>query len=345
MNINRYNYEEFFLLYVDNELTKEERAELETFVQENPDLEEELVMLKQSSIKPDMNIKFAGKSSLMKPEAAGLVNESNYEEFFLLYTDNELETTVRREVEQFASSNPQYQLELNLLLQTKIQPETTVTFPDKSLLYKEEEDRKPVVIMWWRVVAVAAMLLLALGIFWLSNRTATPDIDVAGVNNTKKDQPAVTKQPTQTINKEEKQHEQLATRDEQVNKNEQTGKDRTNKKEDIAIKKNDTEVENLAVIQQPIQVPVEETTLPLEAANVAGVYNTKNISTGGVISASRNNTVKVVTAAYILPAEKVEDDNFYIANTAVDKSKLRGIFRRVTRVFEKTTNLPAVEER
>ena len=75
MNINRYNYEEFFLLYVDNELTKEERADVEAFVQENPDLEEELLMLKQSSLRPDLTVKFPGKSSLMKAEAAGLVND------------------------------------------------------------------------------------------------------------------------------------------------------------------------------------------------------------------------------------------------------------------------------
>jgi anti-sigma factor RsiW len=44
MNINRYNYEEYFLLYVDNELSAEERNQVESFVAANPDLEEELTM-------------------------------------------------------------------------------------------------------------------------------------------------------------------------------------------------------------------------------------------------------------------------------------------------------------
>ena len=190
MLINRHNYEEFFLLYVDNELTREERADVETFVQENPDLEEELLMLKQSSLRPDLTVKFPGKSSLMKAEAAGLVNDTNYEEFFLLYVDNELETVVRREVEEFAASKPQYQQELNLLMQTKMEPEAAVVFPDKSLLYKEEDKRRPVVIMWWRVAAIAAMILLALGIFWLNNNngTSTPPQGVA-VNESKIVQP------------------------------------------------------------------------------------------------------------------------------------------------------------
>ena len=43
MNINRDNYEEFFLLYADNELSVQEKNAVEDFVRQHPDLEEELV--------------------------------------------------------------------------------------------------------------------------------------------------------------------------------------------------------------------------------------------------------------------------------------------------------------
>ena len=170
MNINRYNYEEFFLLYVDNELTKAERQQVETFVHDNADLEEELIMLRQSKLRPDAAITFQGKEALMKPEDAAFINDTNYEEFFLLYVDGELSAAERREVETFAGTKPQFQQELNLLLQTKIEPEHEVVFPDKSLLYKKEEKKRPVIFIGWqRIAAVAAVILVALGIFWLSN--------------------------------------------------------------------------------------------------------------------------------------------------------------------------------
>src|SRR5688500_12980743 len=91
MIINRYNYEENFLLYVDNELGAEERKAVEAFVAKHPDLAEELQLLQQSVVKPEKHLVFTNKNTLMKSSLdAGLISESNYEEFFILYADDEL---------------------------------------------------------------------------------------------------------------------------------------------------------------------------------------------------------------------------------------------------------------
>src|SRR5882762_4310883 len=104
MIINRNNYEEFFLLYVDNELSAADRMAVESFVRENPDLEKELDMLKQSTLKPDSSISFEHKELLMSGTGGNsFINNTNYEEFFLLYTDGELNEENKKAVEEFAS--------------------------------------------------------------------------------------------------------------------------------------------------------------------------------------------------------------------------------------------------
>ncbi|HYC30313.1 MAG TPA: hypothetical protein VEB42_15870, partial [Chitinophagaceae bacterium] len=85
----------------------------------------------------------------------------------------------------------------------------------------------------------------------------------------------------------------------------------------------------------------------LDAAEIAAAQNnasSKN-TTGLNVSAVGSSQPLVQTVAYV-PSQEVENENVYIANTSVDKkNKLRGLFRKVTRVIERTTNLPAVEEK
>lgn len=67
MKINKSNYEAFFLLYVDNELSADEKLAVENFIKENPVYKDELTSLKQSVLTAD-NIIFENKSSLYRLE-------------------------------------------------------------------------------------------------------------------------------------------------------------------------------------------------------------------------------------------------------------------------------------
>jgi hypothetical protein len=86
MNINRHNYEAFFLLYVDNELSTADKKAVELFVQQNADLKEELQQLLQT-VTPVPTVVFEHKEILLKHEIAPL------EEQLLLFLDNELSPT------------------------------------------------------------------------------------------------------------------------------------------------------------------------------------------------------------------------------------------------------------
>ena len=159
MNINRNNYEEYFLLYADKELSEDEKSMVEMFVQQNPDLEEEFVTLQQSVVKPDNTITLEDKSSLFRNE---FINQDNYEEKFLLYADNELNLSEIAETEKFVLSNPSLQNDFILLQKVKYEPDTAIVFPDKGLLYKKEKNGKVIPFRW---KALAAAVLLGVGLW------------------------------------------------------------------------------------------------------------------------------------------------------------------------------------
>ena len=152
MNINRHTYEEYFLLYIDNELTVQQRNAVELFVQQNPDLQQELLWLKESMLTADKII-FTDKQSLLKND----VIHADLQEKLLLLIDGELDTKAIDNIAKLLESDAVLQNEFELLKQTKLTADDSIVFAYKNLLYKNE-DLKVVVMRRWKI-AVAAMLI------------------------------------------------------------------------------------------------------------------------------------------------------------------------------------------
>ncbi len=174
MTITKHNYEEFFLLYVDNELSIEERKAVEDFVKVNPGLSEELDALMQTQLQaPKLSF---DKSRLYKPEQA--VND----EMLMCYIDNELDEAGRNMVEQSAANDEAVARELILLKRTVLQPEI-ILFENKEVLYRRATAVVSIVT-WRRLLAAAASVLLVGGLMWVA-RTAvqsTTSTEIARVD-------------------------------------------------------------------------------------------------------------------------------------------------------------------
>lgn len=65
--ISTHNYEEFFLLYIDRELSQADSDKVEKFVLQHPQLQDEFTLLKQTVLQPEA-ITFGDKSSLYRQE-------------------------------------------------------------------------------------------------------------------------------------------------------------------------------------------------------------------------------------------------------------------------------------
>lgn len=161
MNINRNNYEQFFILYVDNELNAEERQAVEEFVAANPDLQTELDMFMEVVLQPEPEIVFSAKHTLLKN--SNPVNEENFEEYFVLYGDDELSKEDKEFVEQFVYRNPQHQAAFELIQMARVTPDNDIVYANKEELYRYEKKGGAVIRMQWMRAAAAAVILLFMG--------------------------------------------------------------------------------------------------------------------------------------------------------------------------------------
>lgn len=341
MNINRNNYEEYFLLYADKELPAHEKNMVEMFVQQNPDLEEEFIMLQQSVVKPDNTITLEDKNSLFRKEE--FINQDNYEEKFLLYADNELSLSEIEETEKFALANPSLQAEFALLQQVTFKPDTSIVFPRKQLLYKKEEDAK-VIPFRWKALAAAVLLGLGLwtGISYLQKEKTEPVI----VNNpnTKSKNNVVVKpveEPTQKdpvkTNDIDQPRDSREQKDQDVN---------VPKQENVAVKDN-------RVIKQPeenkLPEPKQKEIVIQDAVVTTDLVKPSNELPQPQTNRTEPNDKNVTrpsvpeTNNYAMPAsyindEEVKSDNyvfFHITAEEFKKSKVGNFLKKVKRSVER----------
>jgi hypothetical protein len=151
--ITRDNYEEFFMLYVDNELSASDRQAVERFVAGHPDLKEEWEFLLQCRLLPDQQLVFPGRDLLRKTETA----EDLHADYFLSYIDGELEGRDLVAMEEIIRHHPNGLNELEQWRKTIAYPDTSIIFPDKKSLYRKEEDKKIFWLPWIRIGAAAAI--------------------------------------------------------------------------------------------------------------------------------------------------------------------------------------------
>lgn len=153
MKINRHNYETFFLLYADNELSADERRIVDEFVQDNPDLKPELESFIET-ILPAEDIVFPSTGTLYKHE----ITFDNLQEALLMHLDGELDETAKKEIEHTIHTNGQVEKEWMLWQETKLDSRDKIIFRDKQRLYRNEK-RGVVQMRMYRMAAAAVLLI------------------------------------------------------------------------------------------------------------------------------------------------------------------------------------------
>ncbi len=202
IEINRNNYEEYFLDFLEGNLSPSENDLLMSFLNSNPDLKEELELLNEL---PEIRIEetFLEKSSLKKPSSNVESNSDNFNELCIARIEGDLSKEASSEFDSFLEENDKRKKEFELFKLTKVKADHSVVFENKQKLKKSTfgifltKNR-------YSIISAAASVVIALALFTLiPKNTEDKPLNISEVTETK-DEKEVYEQATtgQVVNEQ-----------------------------------------------------------------------------------------------------------------------------------------------
>lgn len=156
MNINRDNYESYFIDYLDGSLTPEQVGEVRAFLLLNEDLAEMLEDTDQVKLQIP-HVKYSGKAALRKDELHACPD---------YYAIAAAENALTKEDIKLASKSNDRLLTDNIYFKLKLKPDTSILYPHKKRLYRKQRR-----FVYLRIAAAAAcVLFLGTGYFFLNRQ-------------------------------------------------------------------------------------------------------------------------------------------------------------------------------
>lgn len=156
MQIDRTNYELFFLDYIDGNLPVDLIDQFLDFLEKNPELKEELRSVMTSPVKlPDEKVCYDGKRDLTKSELTG---SSDFEYRSIAFMEGDMTDTERDAFELELEGNPKKQRIFSLFERLKLDPDYTVIYLEKKTLIRKNSRKSA----WLRAAPLAAILIIAL---------------------------------------------------------------------------------------------------------------------------------------------------------------------------------------
>jgi hypothetical protein len=360
MNINLNNYEEYFLLYADNELSDKEKYEVENFVKQFPGFEEEFNMLKLTINVPDESVSLVDKSFLLKNETSSFINKNNYEEVFISYHDNELSNEERKKTERFVNLHSELKVEFELIGKAKLTPEASIVFPDKKVLYRKEKAGRVIPVIFWK--SAAAAVLIGFGLwFSISYFNAQEGERALSVHENNIKLPKMDKQIV--IPQTAKENTALSSAKEKIFEEQKSNEEEKKEKGNEVIQKKTGNGNSIAKSDLKNKKLPKEKIIELKQNNIPEIMATNDLI-GKAPDLERTNSIlarneitqhvdKIETAvqpnqyaqnaSFSNSAELAEvntnNDNYFFYNVPSDefkKSKVGGFLKKVKRIVERS---------
>jgi hypothetical protein len=332
MNINRNNYEAFFIDYVHNELSVPEKLQLENFIALHPELEEELHQLKETILTPDLNVQIGQKESLYKKALLLSQDQAAIESLIIRDLDAELTAEEKEKLHLLLQKNTDYHQLAQHYAQTKFTEAPEQPFPDKERLLKPV-NRNHQRIYWITRLAAAAICLLVTGLyFWQTPSGSNVKIEVPRTSSHPLDPGNVTPLTIASTSVPSVSQDRINS---PLNKKDQQERSTLNKKAVPLTSRQE--------LEHASELPTEALTIRnLNPAPIPKIITTENTNSYPIAASTVLNYSPAVTdeAEIEFPLTQVEADGR-------ENHKIREVFRKITRTVERAVyqkNDPATEQ-
>ena len=321
MQLNASTYETIFLLYIDNELSPNERLEVELWIAEHPTYALRMEELKATKLVPE-TMQFGLKANLKKT-AAGISKEVLEEDMI-----EDLDTIWKNEYTNLLKQDMQAIPGLSKQFKNSLKKETSSKGGIvKALGFSQNK---------FTYTSVAAMLMLFIGYKQL---TTTPDLKTVAAVKTPSAQ-TLSKEilvqqfiPNQKTNdystklNKKKSFVQDPTTNSIVNANEYTPEAVSNVLVNQSVEKNES-----TIFAPPIELNI---TTNNTGALSEKIVNSLSSTSTNALDAEEESVpdTKIATNYEVIDTED-PDRTILIANFEIDGNRLRGLKRKVTSLFK-----------
>lgn len=162
--INKDNYQAYFLDYIEGNLSPMELENLLSFLDEYPELKRELSDYEEITVSPQQ-VNFPKENIYQVDYTIDTITEANFSAFATAFIEGDLPENRLQEFKYFINESEDLKKEFALFEQTKLKPDLTVTYANKSSLKRKAS----VLPMFYRISSAAAILLFFYLSFFNSN--------------------------------------------------------------------------------------------------------------------------------------------------------------------------------
>jgi hypothetical protein len=314
---------------MDNELSADEKLEVEAFLLTHPDLQAEMDILLSTKL-PLEEMSFSGKEELLSQQ----MKMETVDENLLLYIDDELNAEQKSNIKEQLKTDKVYQQEHTLLMKTKLDASEVIPYPNKKELYRTTE-KVFAIRAWMRIAAAVIIILFATAFFLIYSSTSNIPPVVAENNTPKKIQ--VIKETQKNIPSPVNRDENLVAYEQQVKK--QAPKHVEDLVTEPVKRTLDNSVAQKEVTskdKKEIQVEIIQPTTPDKevAINIPSFNNPIN----------KLPVTNETAVAYNITEDPTESAATEGNENKNRKGSFKGLLRKATRLIERNTGIGAANE-